>query len=100
MCSVCNGVNSHNCPNCGDSLDKVYCPKCRGLGYKRCFAVSLRTGKEIEVTAETYIALPASEQVAKAQGKKYYRSDAEECEFCDGAGDVWQDQHGRYYKVQ
>lgn len=93
------GINSHLCPACGDSLDKVYCPECRGLGYKKCYAMSLRTGKEIEVTAETYLSLPASEAEARAQNKRYYRSDAEECDFCGGAGEVWQDQRGDYHKI-
>lgn len=99
MCDVCKGINSHNCPECGDQLDKVHCPKCRGLGYKTCYAVSIRTGEELEVTAETYLSLPENEAVARSMGKKYYRSDADSCEFCDGAGEMWQDQQGRYHKV-
>jgi hypothetical protein len=32
-------------------------------------------------------------------GKKYYQSEADECEFCGGTGEVWQDQRGDYRKV-
>ena len=99
MCDVCLGINSHLCPVCGDQLDKVHCPECRGLGLKKCFAISIRTGKELEVTAETYMALPESEDIARIDGKKYYQSDAEECSFCGGTGEVWQDQRGDYHKV-
>jgi hypothetical protein len=99
MCDVCLGINSHLCPVCGDQLDKVYCPECRGLGYRKCYAVSVKTGKDIEVTAETYMCLPADEYSARAAGRNYYRSDAEECEFCGGTGEVWLDQRGDYHKV-
>lgn len=99
MCDVCLGINSHLCPECGDQMDKIYCPECRGLGYRKCYAVSVMTGKEIEITAETYMCLPADEYSARAAGRNYYRKDAEECEFCGGTGEVWQDQRGDYHKV-
>lgn len=99
MCEVCLGINSHLCPECGDQLDKVYCPECRGTGLKRCFAVSVRTGKEIEVMPETYLSLPEDEDIARMMGKRYYQSEADECRFCDGKGEVWQDQRGEYHKV-
>lgn len=99
MCDVCLGINSHLCPVCGDQLDKVCCPECRGLGLKKCFAISIKTGKELEVTAETYMGLPENEDVARVMGRHYYRSDAEDCSFCGGVGEVWQDQRGDYHKV-
>ena len=100
MCEICLGINSHLCPECGEQLDKVYCPECRGTGYRKCFAVSTRTSKEIEVMPETFMALPESEDVARMTGKKYYRSYGEECGFCGGIGEIWQDQRGDFHKIQ
>ena len=99
MCEICMGINSHLCPVCGEQLDKVYCPECRGTGYTKCFAISVRSGKEIEVMPETYMALPEDEDAARTIGKMYYQSYAEECRFCGGTGEVWQDQRGDYHKV-
>ena len=99
MCDICKGINPHLCTVCGESMDKVTCPKCRGLGYRKCWALAVKTGKEIEVTAETFLSLPGSEREAIALGRKYYQSDAVDCELCEGLGDVWQDSHGNYHKI-
>lgn len=48
---------------------------------------------------ETYMALPEDEDAARTIGKMYYQSYAEECRFCGGTGEVWQDQRGDYHKV-
>ena len=81
-------------------MDKVTCPKCRGLGYRKCWALAVKTGKEIEVAAETFLSLPGSEREAIALGKKYYQCDAIDCELCGGKGDVWQDSHGNYHEIK
>lgn len=98
-CDVCRGTNSSRCPVCGEQQDIVYCPECRGLGLKKCFAVSIRSGKVMEVTAETYMGLPETEDEARVAGKKYYRHYADECGFCGGTGEVWQDSHGNYHRM-
>ena len=98
-CDVCRGTNSRNCPVCGEQPEMIFCPECRGLGLKKCYAMSMRTGTEIEVTAETYMGIPETEDEARMNGRKYYRSDAEECEFCGGTGEVWLDKHGNYHKA-
>ena len=71
-----------------DPLDKVSCPACRGMGLKNCIAISIRTGKKIDVTAETYTCLPENESIAKIKGRYYYKSNAEECSLCGGSGEV------------
>lgn len=100
MCEICKGINPHLCPVCGESMDKITCPSCRGLGYKKCWAVSVNTGKELEVTAETFLSLPRSENEAISLGKKYYQLDADDCALCGGTGDVWQDAWGNYHRVE
>lgn len=98
-CDVCRGTNSSSCPVCGDQPELVACPHCRGLGLVNCYAVSLRTGEEIEVTAETYLGIPETEEEARASGRHYHRADAEDCDFCGGTGDAWQDRYGNYHSV-
>jgi predicted RecA/RadA family phage recombinase len=100
MCEICKGINPHLCPVCGESMDKISCPSCRGLGYKKCWAISVNTGKELEVTAETFLSLPRSENEAISLGKKYYQLDADDCALCGGTGDVWQDARGNYHRVE
>ena len=99
MCEICMGINSHLCPVCGDQLDKVYCPECGGTGSKRFWAMPLRTGKEIEVTMETYMTLPEDKIEALRRNEHYYQYDSEECDFCGGRGEVWQDARGEYHKI-
>ena len=96
-CDVCRGTNSSRCPVCGSEPEIVSCPKCRGLGLVNCYAVSLRTGEEVEVTAETYQGIPATEEEARVSGKHYYRSFAEDCEFCGGSGEMLLDDDGNYH---
>lgn len=98
-CDVCRGTNSSRCPVCGDEPDIVTCPKCRGLGLVNCYARSLRSGEEIEVTAETYLGIPATEEEARASGRHYYRSFAEDCEFCGGSGEVLLNSDGCYERA-
>lgn len=93
-CDVCRGTNSSVCPVCGDHWETVTCPKCDGLGLGRCWAMDMRGNAEIEVTAGTYLALPEDMLEAKAAGKHYYRLDAEECELCNGHGEVREDRYG------
>lgn len=99
MCEVCKGINSHNCPICGDQWEMCKCPKCEGSGCKRYWAMSLRSGEEVEVTMETYMTLPETEMEARSKNQHYYKYDTEECDFCGGAGDVWMDGRGEYHKV-
>ena len=73
--------------------------QCRGTGLTNCYAVDIRTGKEVDVTTETFIALPATEHEARARGKLYVKGDAEECSKCEGAGEVWRTADGMYSKA-
>lgn len=99
-CSVCMGINSHLCPVCGKDREVVECMKCRGWGVRNCTAISLRTGKEIEVTAETYISIPATEDEARATRRWYYQGEADRCECCGGLGEMYKDSDGRLYPLR
>ena len=59
-CSVCAGHSSYNCPCCGSgSVNWVECPDCeKGLTYH---SISIRSGKEVKVTAVAYQILPFDE---------------------------------------
>ena len=70
-CDVCRGTNSSSCPVCGDQPDLVACPHCQGLGLVKCYALSLRTGEEID----------------------------EDCDFCGGTGEALRDRYGNYHSV-
>lgn len=88
-CSVCMGTHSQSCPVCGEQWERVTCMKCRGTGLMNCYAVDIRTGKEVDVTPETFIALP----------EWYIKGDAEDCSKCDGDGEVWKTADGMYSRV-
>lgn len=94
-CSVCMGTNSRSCPVCGEQWEKAVCMKCRGYGLMNCYAVDIRTGKELDVTSETYTMIPDTEAEARSRGKWYIKGDAEECDKCGGAGEVWRSEDGR-----
>ena len=72
-CSVCMGTHSQSCPVCGEQWERVTCMKCRGTGLMNCYAVDIRTGKEVDVTPETFIALPDTEEEARASRKWYVK---------------------------
>ena len=98
-CDVCRGTNSSECPVCGrERWERVTCPKCEGIGLERCWAMSMRTGDEIEVSVGTYLALAEDMLEAKAKGEHYYRCDADECELCGGRGEVMTDGY-QYYEI-
>ena len=98
-CSVCMGTHSQSCPVCGEQWERVTCMKCRGTGLMNCYAVDIRTGKEVDVTPETFIALPDTEEEARASRKWYIKGDAEDCSKCDGAGEVWRTADGMYSRA-
>lgn len=98
-CSVCNGTNSQSCPVCGEQWERVTCMKCRGYGLMNCCAIDIRTGKELDVTPETYMALPDSEEEARARNRWYIKGDAEECDKCGGKGQVWRSEDGRFSRA-
>ena len=98
-CSVCMGINSHSCPVCGEQWERVTCMKCRGTGLMNCYAVDIRTGKEVDVTPETFIALPDTEAEARSRGKWYIKGDAEDCSKCGGSGEVYKTADGMYSKA-
>ena len=98
-CSVCMGTNSSSCPVCGERWEKVTCMKCRGLGTINSYAINLRTGEDMDVTAETFLALPLTEEDARRLGQWYCQGDAEECDKCDGAGEVYRTDDGMYFKA-
>ena len=98
-CSVCMGINSHSCPVCGEQWERVTCMKCRGYGMMNCYAIDLRTGNEVDVTPETFVALPDAEDEARARGKWYIKGDAEDCSKCGGAGQVLSTEDGRIRKA-
>ena len=87
-CSVCMGTNSSHCPVCGENWEKTTCMKCRGYGLMNCYALDIRTGEELDVTPETFVALPETEEQARHMGKWYIQGDAEECSKCNGSGEV------------
>lgn len=99
MCEVCMGINSQSCPICGDQREMCQCPECKGSGSKRYWAMSLRTGEEVEVTMETYVSLPKDEMEARSKNQHYCQYDTEECDFCGGVGEVWVDARGDYHKA-
>lgn len=98
-CSVCMGTNSQSCPVCGERWERVTCMKCRGLGIINCYAIDLRTDQDVDVTAETFLALPIDEQAARKAGQWYYQGDAEECDKCDGAGEIYRTAGGEFFKA-
>ena len=98
-CSVCMGINTHSCPVCGEQWERVTCMKCRGTGLMNCYAIDLRTGKEVDVTPETFIALPDTEAEARSRNQWYIKGDAEDCSKCDGTGEVYQAADGMYSKA-
>jgi hypothetical protein len=93
------GTNSQSCPVCGEQWERVICMKCRGLGLMNCFAIDIRTGEDVDVTPETFIALPETEDKARKKGGWYIQGDAEECSKCGGAGEVLRTPDGRHSKV-
>ena len=99
MCDVCRGTNSSRCPVCGEQDELVICPECGGTGYGLCWAIDLRTGNEVEVTAETYVILPDDIQEAQRKGNHYSKSYADDCELCMGRGEVWEDSDGNYRAI-
>jgi hypothetical protein len=48
----------------------------------------MKTGEEIEVTAETFLCLPETEEEARRAGRYYYRTYSEDCRRCDGTGEI------------
>lgn len=87
-CDVCRGTNSSRCPVCGGHSEPGPCPECRGIGLVNCYALSMKTGEEIEVTAETFLCLPETEEEARRAGRYYYRAYSEGCRRCDGTGEI------------
>ena len=69
----------------------VTCPDCDGEG-RIYTAIDLRTGKETRVTRTAWLAIPDSEDTARALRQWYYRGDEEECETCCGEGSVYPEQ--------
>lgn len=98
-CSVCAGHDTYCCPCCSEELDVVACPECGGEGYTDFKAFNIKTRKFVDVTPETYCALPDDENVALANGRNYCQGDAKECRFCGGRGEVYQDSRGEYHKM-
>lgn len=98
-CSVCMGIHSQSCPVCGEQWERVTCMKCRGTGLMNCYAVDIRTGKEVDVTPETFIALPDTEEEARESRKWYVKGDAEGCSKCGGVGEVWRTADGMYSRA-
>lgn len=87
-CSVCMGINSDRCPVCGHEPSFVECPDCTGKGYVVWWAVDIRTGNEVEVNETTWNCLPATPEMAERLNQHYYQGDREECETCEGSGEV------------
>ena len=93
------GINSRSCPVCGKQWERVTCMRCRGYGLTNCYAIDIRTGKEVDVTPETFIALPDTEAEARSRNKWYIKGEAEDCGKCDGTGEVYQAADGTYSRA-
>ncbi len=87
-CGVCMGINSDRCPVCGKDTQYVPCPDCDGKGYKKWYAVDIRTGEEVEITDTAWMCLPPTASQAYTKGDNYYRGYREQCDLCDGTGEV------------
>ena len=89
-CSVCAGHSSYNCPCCGSgSVNWVECPDCeKGLTYH---SISIRSGKEVKVTAVAYQILPFDEDDARHNRQNYYQGDIRCCKTCGGEGMIPED---------
>ncbi len=99
-CSVCMGINSHLCPVCGKDWEVVACMKCRGWGVRKCTAISIKSGAELEVTTETYLSIPATEDEARAARQWYYRGEADKCDCCGGTGEMYKDSDGMLHPLR
>lgn len=65
----------------------VKCQACNGKG-AHWYALNIETGQVTEVTRETWHLLPQKEEEAEAKRERYIRWDVEECDCCDGDGQI------------
>lgn len=63
------------------------CPECNGTGYK-FYAYNFVTDDDKECTEDEWYSLPEDESQARAKHIHYVRGVREECDACDGTGEV------------
>lgn len=86
MCDVCQGINSHMCPVCGESEPDIICQECNGTGAESYWAIDRRNGNEVEVNATAYMLLPDTQNLAESARSWYYKRGIEPCGHCNGTG--------------
>lgn len=64
------------------------CPDCQGSGYTPYKAFDIKTRKEIPVTELAYMILPADEDMAEYEGKRYCKAEILICPTCHGEGEI------------
>jgi|LSQX01.2.fsa_nt_gb hypothetical protein len=87
MCELCHGINSHDCPICGDHHREIECPECGG----ECWvyeAFDVISRRSIRVSAEEYEKLLDTELEALQQSRNLCKGDMHRCPRCDGYGYV------------
>jgi len=97
-CSVCAGHDTYNCPCCGDELSVATCPECGGDGIDHRLAFNIVTREFVKVEPITWQVLPKTEDEAEAMRWNYCQAE-ENCPFCKGLGEVYQDIRENYYPL-
>ena len=71
------------------------CTACKGKG-RHFYAYHIEQEFVKEVTEETYILLPETEEEAMRHRQHFIKWDTEECETCHGRGEVEDDNYYQY----
>ena len=88
-CEVCMGINSRNCPVCGEEPQWMQCPDCGGYGVTECTAYNIVTGEEVDVTPTAYVMLPDDEDIARHKRQNYCKGEYCRCSLCGGEGVIY-----------
>lgn len=64
---------------------RINCPECYGEGTVY-WAIDRHTSAKEQVTHAQYRVLPFTEDSARARGRRLYRCEECECEYCGGTG--------------
>lgn len=88
-CEVCMGINSRNCPVCGEKPQWMQCPGCGGYGVTECTAYNIVTGEKVDVTPTAYVMLPDDEDIARYKRQNYCKGEYSRCSLCGGEGVIY-----------
>lgn len=83
-CSECAPYGLQSCPMC--EANTTDCPDCKGFGYTNFLAWDIRKSESVEVSPETFICLPKTEEDANRKNENYYQFVRERCKRCGGTG--------------